>query len=253
MFFKSKDNLLLCIKDGCAYYLNGDSVETLTPELSNSLNNKYSNKHLILLDNYQINLIDVPSGTEIDVAHKIISFKIKEYIDYPLNDCTFDVLPTEASLSKYYAVSASKKELSLLLDKFHLGNLKTIDFFENALRNIAMSASTSDKASLIVYVFNGYTYIILMFKGNILSYRKLEIEPKDFDFWISEIQRSFDIFERQFRFTAIDQTVLVNLPTDKQKDTEILLKGTKFIEILPKNNDTPIDVYLALKGLACRV
>lgn len=251
-----KDYLSVCFTPDNAYYsTTGHAIHKIDSKGLESIARKHKNRAAVLLHNYQLTSVDYPPGTDISTAKKITSFKLKELLDVPVTDCVYDVLNThdEQNTGRFYVLSASKSDLALEFTKYNISNFKCIDIFENALRNTANTLTTSSKASLVVFVFENYSYILLMYKHSILSYRKLEVSTKDFDLWISEIQRSADIFERQFRFTSVDETLVINLDDAHHDNAKILLKDPKFITDKPQNDDTPLDVHMALKGLALRL
>lgn len=256
MFLNLKDYLFVCLTSSGAYFsTKGPLIGKLTPENTVNILKKHKNRALVLLTNYQLNSIDYPSGTNVETALKITSFKLKEYVETPIADCVYDVMPThdEQNTGRYYVVSACKSELSAIFENYKISNFKCIDIFENSLKNIANTYITSEKASLVVYVFDSFSYILLMYKSSILSYRKLEVPASEFELWVSEVQRSFDIFERQFRFTSITETIVVNLDESHHKSAEILLKEPKFVTDIPTDTTIPLDVHLAMKGLAFRL
>ncbi len=81
MFLNTKKYGLLCIKQDDLYV--GINCDTLVLNDANGIK-KYNNKALMLLDHYQFINIDINVETTIEKAKKIIGFKLKEYIDYPL-------------------------------------------------------------------------------------------------------------------------------------------------------------------------
>ena len=236
-FSLGADNKMLSGDPACAYFM------------------KANRRCIVLINNYTIQTVDFPDGLTIENTKKAMAFKIKDFIDYPVEQCHYDLIPIldEQNKGKYYLVCINKTSMLETFKKLKIENIKVIDFFENALLNLATTHTSSKQSSLCIFDFGTYTYILLVYKNSTLCFRKIEASSNlEFDLWISEIQRSFDIFERQYRFTSIEETILVNIDKNKEQDINILLKNPKYIDVTVPDGMTSID-YIALEGLKCRV
>jgi MSHA biogenesis protein MshI len=187
---------------------------------------------LLAANEYQLMMVEAPS-VPVDELRTAIRWKIKDSLNYHVDDATIDVLQIPAN--KYgsdrpqslYAVAASNETIRKRITLFEKAkfDLSVIDIPETAQRNIAALYETEGRA-LALLTFNDEGGLLTMTcDGELFLARRIEItlgQLTDADENLRqqyqdrvelEVQRSLDYFDRQFHHIPVDR-ILVSVPAE---------------------------------------
>lgn len=213
----------------------------------------FERHHCALLLNYgeyqllQIEKPNVPA----EELKQATRWKIKDNIDYPVDQATMDVIdiPTDPSNNRRQAniyVAAARNELiadymQRLVD-FSDADLEAIDIPELAQRNIAAyleqenrglaMLSLSESSGLLTFTSGGELYYS---RSTDLGYKQIHHEVNsdsksaNFERVSLIIQRSLDNFERQVPYVNINRLVLAPFPG--REDFYDYLKTSLYIQV----------------------
>jgi MSHA biogenesis protein MshI len=164
----------------------------------------------------QIEKPNVPQN-ELKLA---VSWKLKDLIDYPVEQATIDVvnIPPDPSNTKrqqhIFAISANNQQLAEVTNQLiEAGiNLQAIDAHVFAQRNIA-SLLEEENRGLAMLSFNSSSGLLTFTSGGELYHaRRIEIDKARtktaFETISLELQRSLDHFESQFPYITINKLLL---------------------------------------------
>ena len=173
---------------------------------------------------YQLLLTEAPDVSA-DELKQALRWKIKDLIDFHINDATLDVfdLPgasPEAKAREMYAVAARNEAIQRRVDLLTGAGigLDVIDIPELAQRNLAallpedsagvVLLSLQDKSGLITITRQGYLYLSRALNIGHESLRMAADPAMYFDHIVLEVQRSLDYFESHFREAPIRHLML---------------------------------------------
>lgn len=179
---------------------------------------------------YQILLVDAPNvpAGELKAA---IRWKIKDNLNYHIDDATVDVLQIPAHkygserAQSMYAIAASNVTIQQRIKLFEQAKiaLEVIDIPEMALRNIAALFEQPDRALVLLAFDDNGGLMTFTSGGELFLSRRTEItagQLQDADEALREqhrgrveleLQRSLDYFDRQFNHIPVSR-VLVSAP-----------------------------------------
>lgn len=177
---------------------------------------------------YQILLVEAPP-VKADELKAAVRWRIKDLIDYHLDDAVVDVLdipPPEAGNARghmMYAIASNADAVKALINRFESARLplQVIDIPDIALRNIAVRLERGEKGVIMVSFGPYGGYITFSGGGELYLTRRVDISAIDLgnpdsdarDAAIEraalEIQRSLDHFDRQFNYVSLDRVVVV--------------------------------------------
>jgi MSHA biogenesis protein MshI len=227
--------------------LNNDSaVKSMAANLS------MENLHCSLLlsqNEYQLFYIEKPNVPANELK-QAISWKLKDMIDYPVDQATIDVFeipadPNNANRQSYvYAVAAKNSVIggymTRLID-FADTALEVIDIPELAQRNVAAYLEQEGRGLAMLSINSHGGLLTFTSGGELYQSRRIEIDTKQmqddnselkssvFERLSLEIQRSLDNFERQFPYIAISRLILA--PFMEREDFYDYLKAYLYIPI----------------------
>jgi MSHA biogenesis protein MshI len=202
-------------------------IESIISEIELDLNS-YHCTMLMKQGEYQIFQIEKPNVPDNELK-QAIGWKLKDMIDYPVEQATIDVINIPADDSKsnrqsyVYAVSAKNLLIGDFMQKFTdiaKSGLEVIDIPEMAQRNIASYIeeenrglallSINKNGGLLTFTANKALYHARQIELNTdaISSENSEQKSSIFERFSLEIQRSLDNFERQFPQLAINRLVL---------------------------------------------
>jgi MSHA biogenesis protein MshI len=156
-----------------------------------------------------------------------VRWRIKDLIDFPIEDATLDVFDVPAAAGQAHSVyvvaarSAAIQRVVDLCDELAIA-LDVIDIPEMAQRNLA-GLLPEDAAGVVLLTFGAdHGLITVTRKGELFMSRRLEIganalarSPNPtayFDQIVLEVQRSLDYFDSHFRQAPIGHVVVVPPP-----------------------------------------
>lgn len=216
----------------CEYHETGEVTATVLEKLKREahLDNQLFTT-LLAVGDYQLLMVEAPN-VPVNELKTAIRWKIKDSLNYHVDDATVDVL--EIPDSKYgserthsiYAVAAAnvtiQKKYVSLFEKAKI-ELNVIDIPETAQRNIAALFEEADHAiALLAFDDNGGLLTITA-NGELYLARRLEMtvgQLQDANENLSiqhrdrvelELRRSLDYFDRQYHQLPISR-VLVSVP-----------------------------------------
>ncbi len=217
----------------CSFYPAND-VNSATLEKIRKEAQLEGGRYTTLLspNEYQLMMVEAPS-VPVDELKTAIRWKIKDSLNYHVDDATIDVLQIPAG--KYgsdrpqslYAVAASNETIRKRIALFEKAkiDLTVIDIAETSQRNIAALYETEGRA-LALLAFDGEGGLLtISCDGELFLARRIEIsigQLTDADEGMRqqyqdrvelEVQRSLDYFDRQFHHIPMDR-MLVSVPAE---------------------------------------
>lgn len=203
------------------------ALESLIADIHLDIN-QYHCTMLMKQGEYQIFQIEKPNVPDNELK-QAISWKLKDMIDYPVEQATVDVLniPSDDIKSNrqsyIYAIIAQNALIGNFMQKFSemsKSGLEVIDIPEMAQRNIAAYIeeenrglallSINKNGGLLTFTANKALYHARQIELNTEALNSDSSEQKSniFERFGLEIQRSLDNFERQFPNLTINRLVL---------------------------------------------
>lgn len=215
----------------CEYHETGTvsaaSLEKLRRE-ANIGNSAFTT--LLASGEYQLLMVDAPN-VPTDELKTAIRWKIKDGLNYHIDDATVDVLQIPGNKfggsrpQSLYAIAASNETISKRIALFEQARmeLEVIDIQEMAQRNIAALFEQDDRAlALLTFDDNG-GLLTFTSDGEMYLARRIEISAGQLqdanenlrgqfrDRVELELQRSLDYFDRQFNHVPVSR-ILVSAP-----------------------------------------
>ena len=197
------------------------------PKLAHHMKrDRYQCAALLRPGEYQLLLVDAPSVPREELK-SALRWKIKDMIDYHVDDATVDVLdipPPEGAAGRnhmMFAVSANNEVLQQKIRQFEQAHiaLSVIDIPETAQRNIASLYETGDRALGLVHLGEESGLLTINFRSELYLARRLEIGFQQFadgsggreialEHLAVEVQRTLDHFDRQFRSVPVTRMLV---------------------------------------------
>jgi MSHA biogenesis protein MshI len=188
---------------------------------------RYHCTALLSAGEYQLLSVDAPNVPR-DELKTAIRWRLKDMLDFHVDDATIDVLDVpgdkDAPIRTHsmYVVAARNQTISQRQALFENAKiaLSVIDIPEMAQRNVAALMETDERGlamlsfdesgGLLTMTFAGELYLARRIDTTLQQLRQAEGEQKSVlhDRIILELQRSFDHFDRQFRFITLAKLVL---------------------------------------------
>jgi len=176
---------------------------------------------------YQMLAVDAPN-VPIDEMKTAVRWKIKDGLNYHIDDATVDMVRIPAS--KYatgrpqslYAISAANTVIQQRIGLFEEAgiNLEVIDIPEMAQRNIAALFEQNERALLVLTIDEYDGLMTFTAGGELYMSRRIEVSVGQLldadeslrrqyrDRVETEIQRSLDYFDRQFNQLPLDRVLI---------------------------------------------
>jgi MSHA biogenesis protein MshI len=187
---------------------------------------------LLSANEYQMMMVEAPN-VPVDELKTAIRWKIKDSLNYHVDDATIDVL--QIPIGKYgserpqslYAVAASNETIRKRINLFDKAkiDLSVIDIPETAQRNIAALYETEGRGLALLSFDDEGGLLTITSDGELFLARRIEIsvgQLSDADESLRqqyrdrvelEVQRSLDYFDRQFHHLSINK-MLVSAPEE---------------------------------------
>jgi MSHA biogenesis protein MshI len=196
---------------------------------------------------YQILMVEPPKvpAEELKAA---IRWKIKDLIEYHIDDATVDVFEvrdekqTKGEAKAMYAVATPNEVVQKRIGLFEEARLalKVVDIPEMAQRNIATLFESPEQATAMLSFSAWGGLLTISHRGELLLTRRLEVtavqlgQREHGDHYRErvaiEVTRSLDMFERQRLSVGVGQVVLAPLPQDP--DLEQFLGGQLYVPVV---------------------
>lgn len=195
---------------------------------------RYQCTTLLGASEYQMLLVEAPNVPQAELK-SAVRWKVKDMVDYPVANATIDLLdiPGEEGASSQrgrslYAISARNEVIEGRMRAFEQSGipLAVIDIPETAQRNIAALYEEEGRGLAFLHMEADSGLLTISSGGELClarrmdtgfeALRKAEGEAREslFNRIVVELQRTFDHFERQFRFVAVGGLVLGPLPEE---------------------------------------
>src|SRR5258708_10044329 len=182
---------------------------------------------------YQLLLVDAPNVPSAELKNAV-RWRIKDMIDYHLDDATIDVLdiPVDPSGAgrghSMYTVAARNDVIQGCIERFTSAHipLSVIDIAETAQRNIAALFEPADRGLAFLYVGPGHALLTVNFHGELYLARRIDVGVEQLlemqrggsaellHRILPELQRSFDHLYRQYAFLNIAKVLLAPEPSE---------------------------------------
>jgi MSHA biogenesis protein MshI len=222
------------------------SLDKLAKDLSGA---HYNCSNLLSAHEYQLLSVDAPNvpAEELKTA---IRWRLKDMLDYHIDDATIDVLDvpgdkdTPVRNHSMYAVAARNQLVEQRQTQFEEAKipLSVIDIPEMAQRNISAMLEPAGRGvallsfdasgGLLTVTFSGELYLARRIDVTLEQLQQDESEQKDgcYDRITLELQRSFDHFDRQYRFITLSKLVLFPLG-DTGKGLQTYLAANLYLPV----------------------
>jgi MSHA biogenesis protein MshI len=193
---------------------------------------RYECSALLEPSEYQVLMVEAPNVPREELKGAI-RWKIKDMVDYHVDDATIDVLdipPTDATARNHmmYAVAARNELLQGRIREFEEAQIpiSVIDIRETAQRNLAALYESDDRGVALVYFAEAWGLLTINYRRELYLARRLDFGLTHLDAAIKlhddgplervvvEIQRTLDHFERQYRGIAVARVLLAPTPSD---------------------------------------
>lgn len=218
----------------CDTYRNDGSDATTLTRLRKELKlDRYHCTTLLKSADYQTHPIDAPNvpAAEMKAA---VRWRVKDIIDYSLEEATVDVvdIPVDpnapARNHSVYVVTARNSVIENCIRPFSQAQipLEVIDIPDLAQRNIAALFEPADRGIAMLAFYGDEGILTFTSSGELYLARRIDValaqlleadteqRAKHFERIALELQRSFDHFDRQYRYVPIVKLMLAPLPQD---------------------------------------
>lgn len=256
--------------DHVAFYPGRQTAAGMPPleKLAKELNGEhYTCTNLLSAAEYQLLSVDalnVPSE-ELKTA---IRWRLKDMLDYHVDDATIDVLDVpgdkDAPVRNHsmYAVAARNQLIEQRQALFEAAKipLSVIDIPEMAQRNISAMLEPEGRGvallsfdaagGLLTVTFSGELYLARRIDVTLQQMEQASEEQKHayHDRITLELQRSFDHFDRQYRFVTISKLVLSPLGS-AGVELQTYLAANLYMPVAPLDLNELMDIS-AIPALA---
>ena len=179
---------------------------------------------------YQMLLVEAPNAPP-DEMKAAIRWRIKDMLDYHVDDATVDVLdiPPEKIVPvknhSMYAIAARNHVIEQRQALFEAAKipLSAIDIPEMAQRNISVLLEPEQRGLALLSFDDGGGLLTITFGGELYLARRLDITSRQlaesgeqkasyFERITLEMQRSFDYSDRQFPYITLAKMMIAPLP-----------------------------------------
>lgn len=210
---------------------------------------RYQCATLLAPGEYQLLQVEAPNVplAELKTA---IRWRIKDLLDYHVNDATVDVLavppnPTGGDRAQsMYAVTARNDLIQACIGRFESARipLAVIDIPETSQRNLAALFERDEQGLAMLYMGHNQGLLTINFRQELMLARRidvgmLELAPgsgaareEQFQRVLLELQRTFDHFDRQFAYVPVSKLMLAPDPDE-----------SGLLEFLSNNLDMPVE------------
>lgn len=241
----------------CAFYpvaeINSAALEKIRKEAQLE-GGRYTT--VLGANEYQLMMVEAPN-VPVDELKTAIRWKIKDSLNYHVDDATIDVLQIPAN--KYggdrpqslYAVAASNETIRKRIALFEKAkfDLSVIDIPETAQRNIAALYETEGRGLAMLAFDDEGGLLTLTCDGELFLARRIDIslgQLRDADENLRqqyqdrvelEVQRSLDYFDRQFHHIPVER-MLVSAP-----------ESLGLVQLLSDNLGIPVEALDLAQGM----
>lgn len=198
---------------------------------------------------YQLLMVEAPNVPPAELK-TAIRWRIKDLLDYHVDDATIDVLAVPAAAAagergaSMYAVAARNDVVQEIIRRFEVAQLplSVIEIPETAQRNIAALFEPEDRAVALLYVGAERSLLTVNFRRELLLSRRIDVGAGELmaadsgesvelrERILLELQRTFDHLDRQFAYAPVTKLLLGPEPEE-----------SGLLEYLAANLDLPVE------------
>jgi MSHA biogenesis protein MshI len=182
---------------------------------------------------YQLLVLEAPNVPQ-EELRAAIRWRIKDMIDYHVDDATVDVLdiPVDKAASgrgrSMFAAAARNEIIQACVEKFHGAGvpLSVIDIPETAQRNLSALYEDPGRGAAMLYLGEESGLLTITYAGELYLSRRLDVplaaltrddDPREredcFNRVLLELQRTLDHLERTFPWVIVTKLLLAPEPT----------------------------------------
>lgn len=217
---------------------------------------RYQCATLLEPGDYHLLLVEAPNVPPAELK-AAIRWRIKDMLDYHVDDATVDVLdiPPDPSGSarthSMYAVAARNDAIQACIERFDAAQipLSVIDVAETAQRNIAALYEDEGRGVGLLYLGESSGLFTINFRRELYLARRIDIgyaqisaaheRAEAFSRIALELTRTLDHFDRQFGFVTVNKLLLGPEPED-----------SGLVEYLGSNLNVPVSRVDLAEALA---
>jgi len=210
---------------------------------------RYQCSTLLAPGEYQVLLVEAPTVPQAELK-TAIRWRIKDLLDYHVNDATVDVLavpPNPAGgerAQSMYAVTARNDLVQACIGRFERARipLSVIEIPETSQRNVAALFERDDRGLAMLYMGGSEGLLTVNYHGELMLARRIDVGTQDvasasgaardelFQRVLLELQRTFDHIDRQFAYVPVAKLMLAPEPEE-----------SGLLEYLASNLDMPVE------------
>jgi len=210
---------------------------------------RYQCSTLLMPGEYQVLLVEAPNVPQAELK-TAIRWRIKDLLDYHVNDATVDVLAVPANpagserAQSMYAVTARNDLIQACIGRFESARipLSVIDIPETSQRNVAALFERDDRGLAMLYIGQTEGLLTINFRQELMLARRIDVgmqqivpasgaaRDEQFQRVLLELQRTFDHFDRQYAYVPVAKLMLAPDPEE-----------TGLAEFLASNLDMPVE------------
>jgi MSHA biogenesis protein MshI len=207
----------------------------------------------------QVEAPSLPAGTPPEERRQAVRWRVKEMVDFPVEQAGVDVLDIPAAQGggrppQMFAVVASHAELTPRVRMFQDAKvpLEAIDIPELAQRNVAALFEEPNRGLALLAFDDDGGRLTFTYCGELYAMRHIEIGLKElaapggdvpggvFERVLLDVQRSLDNFDRNFSFVTLTRLLVAPIPG-----------AAAFVDYLKGNLYQPVELLNLADGLDC--
>jgi MSHA biogenesis protein MshI len=216
-----------------SYRTEGSEADALARLRKELQLDQYRCTTLLKFADYQMHSLDAPNVPAAELKNAV-RWRVKDVIDYPLEQATVDVLDVPIDKSgasrnhSVYAVTARNEQIERAVKPFNEAKvpLEVIDIPALAQRNIAAlfeqegrglaTLAFYDECGKLVFTSGGEVFMTRRIEISLAQMMEADAERRNqyFERIALELQRSLDHFDRQFHYVPVSKLMLAPLPQD---------------------------------------
>jgi MSHA biogenesis protein MshI len=210
---------------------------------------RYQCSTLLAAGEYQMLQVEAPNVPQAELK-TAIRWRIKDLLDYHVDDATVDLLELPANPAggerghAMYAVTARNEVVQSCIGRFEAARipLSVIDIPETSQRNVAALFERDERGLAMLYLGDEQGLLTINYRRELVLARRIEVGMRDltaasgtardeqFQRVLLELQRTLDHFDRQFAYVPVAKLMLAPDPED-----------TGLLEFLAANLDLPVE------------
>jgi MSHA biogenesis protein MshI len=189
---------------------------------------------------YQMLLVEAPNVPPEELK-SAIRWRVKDMLDYHVDDATLDVLavpPEEGATARarmMYAIAARNDVIQEKIKNFDELEipLSVIEIPETVQRNLAELYEQDGRGAALTYFGEEWGLLTINYRGELMFARRFDVGLKQLcapsetarteaiERVVLELQRTFDHFDRQFRYVPLGKLLVAPTPEQTELATRL--------------------------------